>query len=241
LTKIPNLIDKDLNILLVEDEIILAMGMKCTLNDFGYKVSGIEVTGKNAIKHVKDKMPNLIIMDINLKGSITGINAAKHIWDNYKIPIIFLSSYSDKQTIVEAMSSEPYAYLIKPCKDEELIATITTTVHKHNYFFKNKILIQKEKKNIIYIDDNFFFNKTKNILYKDRVALNLTGNEIKLLEILSDFKGEPVSFETIQDFIWQDDFIDISSLRTLIYRLKVKLGINIIENIFEVGYKLKIK
>ena len=81
LTKIPKLLTNNIKILIVEDEILLAMAMKSTLNEFGYLISGIETTGKNAIEHVKTEHPNLIFMDINLKGLMTGIEAAKYIWE----------------------------------------------------------------------------------------------------------------------------------------------------------------
>lgn len=241
LTKNPLLLDKNLEILIVEDEILLAMAMKCTLNDFGLTVSGIEVTGKNAIEHVKNKRPDLVFMDIHLKGTMSGTEAAKFIWKNYKIPIIFLTSYSDAKTLNEAMSSEPYGYLIKPSKDEEILTTITTTIHKHNFFFKNKEILEKSDDNKIYLIEDFSFDKIKGVLYQKDKALTLTGNEVKLFEILSDYIGEPVGFDRIKDYIWRDDFCDIAKLRTLIYRLKNKIGINLIENVFEVGYKLKTK
>lgn len=243
MTKIPNLLEKDISILIVEDETILAMGMKCTLEQFEYEVNDIETTGSNAINSVKQNRPDLVIMDINLKGNMSGIEAANYIWKYYKTPIIFLTSYSDKKTIKDAMRSEPYAYLIKPCRDEELIATIETTMNKHNYFFKNRHQLESQKPitKILYFEDDLSFNKAKGVLYKKDLALKLTGNECKLLEVLSDFPGEPVSFDRISDYIWRDESTnDISKLRTLIYRLKVKIGTNLVESIFELGYKLKL-
>ena len=237
MTKIPKLLTNNIKILIVEDEILLAMAMKSTLNEFGYLISGIETTGKNAIEHVKTEHPNLIFMDINLKGLMTGIEAAKYIWESYKIPIIFLTSYSDIKTIQEALSCEPYAYLIKPCRDEELIVSIETTMQKHNLFFNEKSI----EKNLISLENEFFFNKNKSVLYKQNLPLNLTGNEIKFLEILYQVPGEPVSFDRINDYIWENSYTDIARIRTLIHRLKNKIGINLIENIFEFGYKLKIK
>lgn len=242
MTKIPNLMQKDINILIVEDETLLAMGMKCALNEFNYNVSGIETTGKNAIEHVKKNQPDLVLMDIHLKDTMNGIEAAKYIWQYYKIPIIFLTSYGDTKTISEAMSCEPYAYLLKPCRDEEIRASIETTLHKHNYFFKNKDVLGRDKNTkTVFLEDNFSFDKAKGILYKEDKPLKLTGNEVKLLQLLSDYPKEPVNFNRISTYIWREDAYDLAKLRTLIYRLKVKIGSNLIENVFELGYKLKIK
>lgn len=243
MTKIPEIYNKTVNILIVEDEILLAMGMKCSLLDFGYEVSGIETTAVNAIKHVKDNHPDLVLMDVQLKGTQTGIDAGKYIWQYYKIPIIFISSYNDDKTIKEAMNCEPYAYLLKPCRDDALKVTIETTLHKHNYFFKNKDCLKSKKEinNIFNFEDELSYDKAKRVLFKKDLALKLTGNEIKLFEVLSDYPGEPVNFERISNYIWRDDESDISKLRVLISRLKIKIGTNLIENVFELGYKLKIE
>lgn len=243
MTKIPNLYKNDTSILIVEDEAVLAIGMEYSLEEFGYEVTGIESTASGAIKHASENKPDIILMDIHLKGKESGIEAAKKIWSYNKIPVVFLTSFCDDKTIKDAMNCEPYAYLIKPCRDEELKVAIETALHKHNYFYKNKDSLEKKNsvKKIIKCVDSFEYDKGKNILYKDNEAINLTGNEIKLFDILSDYPGEPVSFERIGDFIWRDNLNTIAKLRTLIYRIKNKIGDNLIENIFELGYKLKIK
>lgn len=240
MTKFENFVDTK-SILIVEDESILALGMECSLEEFGYEVSGIETNYNSAIKHAKEYQPDLIIMDINLKGEKTGIDAAKYIWNELQIPIIFLTSYSDDKTIKNAMNSEPYAYLIKPCREEELKATIQTTLHKHNYFFKNKQVISLNDKTLIFLEDGFSFDKAKGILFKNNEPITLTKNEIKLFEILTNFIDESVSFDRISDYIWREPLFDISKLRSLIYRLKKKIGKDIFENVYEFGYKLKSK
>lgn len=243
MTKIPKIYNKTIRILIVEDEMILAIGMKCSLNDFGYEVSGIETTAQHAINHVKEFNPDLVLMDIELKGNKTGVDAGKYIWQYHKIPIIFISSYNDDKTIKEAMSCEPYAYLLKPCREDALKIAIETTLHKHNYFFKNKSALKSKKEinNILNFENELSYNKGKRVLFKKDIALNLTGKEIKLFEVLSDYPGEPVNFNRISTYIWRDDESDISKLRVLISRLKQKIGTNLIENVFELGYKLKIK
>ncbi|PHO10711.1 hypothetical protein CPG37_02395 [Malaciobacter canalis] len=240
MTKIPNILKKDVEILIVEDETILAMGIKLTLNEFGYSVCGIETSADDAIQHVKKQKPDLIFMDIHLKDNSSGIKAAKYIWQYYKIPIIFLTSYTDDKTIKEAMQSEPYGYLVKPYKDKELEVTIQTALNKHNYFFKHKSNLDKEKKHIFKFENEIIYDKTKAVVTKQSNYLKLTGNETRLLEILSDTPTQPVPFEKIQNYIYRDEINDIGRLRALIYRLKQKFEINFIENVFDLGYKLKL-
>ncbi len=243
MTKFPDFYKEDTRVLIVEDETVLALGMEYSLEEFGYEVSGIESTADGAVSHVFENEPDIVLMDIKLKGIKNGVDAAKQIWNTSKTPVIFLTSFSDDKTIKNAMQSEPYGYLIKPCRDEELKVAIETALHKHNYFFKNKNSLENKKdiSLIIECENDFTYDKGKNILFKKEEVVKLTGNEVKLFDILTDYPSEPVSFERISSFIWRDETGDIGKLRTLIYRVKNKLGVNLIENIFELGYKLKIK
>lgn len=235
MTKFPNLSKEKTNILIVEDETLLALGMEYSLEEYGYCVSGIETTAKDAICHAKEYQPNVILMDIRLKGEQTGIDAAKAIWKELKIPVIFLTSHCDDHTMNEAMQSEPYAYLIKPCRDEELKVAIETSLKKHQYIYNNKNDCSK----IIQCIDGFKYDKGCNVLFKEDEIINLTGKEILFFDILSDYPEQPITFERISDYIWDDEYNDIGKLRTLVYRIKNKVGKNLIENIFEHGYRLK--
>lgn len=231
---------KDISILIIEDEAVLALGLEFTLKSFGYSISGVETSLKGTINHLNSSIPDLALVDIKLKNSSCGIEIAKFLWQTRKIPIIFLTSYSDEKTIEKTLSCEPYGYLIKPCKDKELNATIQTTINKHNYFFKNKELFTNNE-DFVFLENNLKFHKGKSILYKSEEPIKLTGNEIKLIELLCDYPKEVVCFERIYNYIWRENLYDLGKLRTLIYRLKQKIGFEIVENVFESGYKLKVK
>lgn len=238
MTKTINFVKKEIEVLIVEDETVLAFGMEASLEDLGYSISGIESSAQNAISHVENNLPDIVIMDINLKGPESGIKAANEIWKKFNIPIIFLTSYSDEQTFKEAMSSEPYAYILKPCRDRELDLAIKTALHKHKYFFKNKNCLDEEY--LVKLVGGYEYNKAKRVLYKDKEAIKLTGNEIKFFDILSHKKGETVSFERILSYIYRDDYSEIGKLRTLVYRLRMKLEVDLFDNAYEFGYRLKI-
>ena len=233
-----NLEERTIDVLIVEDETVLALGMEASLEDLNYNVCAIAVSADMALNYTKEYVPDIVIMDINLKGKKSGIQAAKEIWENYQIPIVFLTSYTDDVTLQNAMKSEPYAYLTKPCRDKDLEIAIKTALHKHKCFFQNKEFFPQDS--IISLVKDYTFCKNKRILYKKELALKLTGNEIKFFEILSLKVGESVSFERIISFIYTDEYSDISKLRTLVYRLKAKLEDVIFENVYEFGYRLKI-
>lgn len=138
------------------------------------------------------------------------------------------------------MEAEPYAYLIKPCRNEELKVAINTAIHKHQYFFKNKESLNTKIQDFISIEENVRFD-TKNLeLFINNQSFKLTKTEKKLFEILALNNGRIVSFDTIFNFIYREDVYDLSKLRSLIYRLKSRLGFNPFENVYEEGYRLKI-
>ncbi len=128
-------------IMIVEDEWIVASDIKNTLVDFGYEVSSIVESGEDALIHVKNENPDLIIMDIKLFGDMDGIETATKIKASYNLPIIFLTAYSDDKLISRAMISEPYGYIIKPYKANELHISIQIALRKHQILMdhsKNK-------------------------------------------------------------------------------------------------------
>jgi DNA-binding response OmpR family regulator len=139
------------------------------------------------------------------------------------------------------MEAEPYAYLIKPCRNEELKVAINTTMHKHQFFFKNKNLLEPNKNKFINLTNNIKFDTIQLELFIDEKLFYLTKTEKKLFEILSLNAGKVVSFNTIFNFIYREDVYDLSKLRSLIYRLKNKLGFNPFENLYEEGYRLKLE
>jgi len=232
--------DKNFEILIVEDEPILAMAMEVKLKKMGLIISGIASCPNTAILHVQNNFPDLAIIDINLNATKSGIDVANYIWKNFQIPIIFLTSYYNDTILKQAMDAEPYAYLIKPCRNEELKVAINTAMHKHQYFFKNKKILNRSEGDFIYLENNSKFDRIHLQLYIENTFCNLTKNEKKLFEILAKNLNDVVSFDTIFHFIWREDVYDLSKLRSLIYRLKNKIKFNPFQNLYEEGYKLKI-
>jgi len=134
---------KKARILVVEDEPIVAMDIKGTLEKMEYQVVGIASTGMQAIELVKEEKPGLVLMDIMLKEDMTGIEAAQHIWTQYHIPIIYLTAVSDSEIIENAKFSEPFGYLIKPYNDREIMASIEVALYKHQVE-EERALLRKE-------------------------------------------------------------------------------------------------
>lgn len=123
-------------ILIVEDEIIVAMSMEQKLMNLGYNVAGIAISGEDAVKYASQLKPDLILMDIVLKGKIDGINAANQINDILDVPIIYLTAYSDEDVLKRAQKTEPYGYMLKPFRESDVKVQIEMALYKHKS--KNK-------------------------------------------------------------------------------------------------------
>jgi len=118
-------------ILVVEDERIVARDLANTLTDLGYQVVATTATGEDAIEKARALVPSLVLMDIHLKGSIDGIQAAETITDERQIPVIYLSAHADPETLERAKCTGPFGYLVKPFRAIELRTAIEVALHKH--------------------------------------------------------------------------------------------------------------
>lgn len=122
-------------VLIIEDESITALDLKAKIEDFGYIVLGIEDNGEKAIELAKDKKPDLILMDISLKGSISGIDVSKQI-SHLNIPIVYLTGSSNDENIKNALETAPYGFISKPIFDLELEQILELTLIKHTDDFE---------------------------------------------------------------------------------------------------------
>ena len=117
-------------LLLVEDEAVTAMNLKSNLIDLGYELPAIVSTGEEAIRAAAELLPDLILMDITLDRSMSGIEAADVIHKSYARPIVFLTAHSDSETIRKAKTAEPFGYLTKPYNISTLKSTIEIAPYK---------------------------------------------------------------------------------------------------------------
>lgn len=112
------------DILIVEDEGIVALSIKTTLLKMGYHVCGVAPTGRKALEIIKKKSTDLVLMDIQLRGDMDGIETAGLIKKEYDIPVIYVTAHSDEGTMARAEKTHPSAFLSKPLADGLLKQTI---------------------------------------------------------------------------------------------------------------------
>ena len=130
-------------ILIVEDETILALNLEMFLKKLGHNVIGIVTSGEEAIVKVKDIPPDLVLMDIRLNGEMDGIETANKIHRVYDIPVIYITAFSDEETLNRAKITEPLGYIIKPFDERDLHGCITMALYRHK--MENKLRENEER------------------------------------------------------------------------------------------------
>ncbi len=171
-----------INVLVVEDESIVSKDIQQSLKKLGYNVVGAASNGLRAIELVEQEKPDIILMDIMLKGDMTGIDTAEVIKERFHIPLIFLTAYADESTLSKAKVTEPHGYIIKPFKEIDLHTSIEMALYKHG---KEKE-VEKER-DLLYslvegrVNKDFIFVKSNSRLIK------LRSQDIYFIEALKDY------------------------------------------------------
>ncbi|MEJ2627142.1 MAG: PAS domain S-box protein [bacterium] len=189
-------------ILIVEDDDIVAMELSNQLNEFGYAVCDTINYGEDAVKQVHELYPDLILMDIKLKGKVDGIKAAESINKKYDLPIVFLTAYSDESTVNRVKNADPYGYLIKPYTKRELKSTLEIALYKYE---TQKRIRQNEKRLSITLkcigDAVISTDVQGNITFMNPMAERLSGWSLKevykkhltdYIKIISEKDRKPV-------------------------------------------------
>lgn len=189
-------------ILLVEDESIAAMDMKMALESFGYQVPYTASKGEEAVIKASKERPDLVLMDINLKGELNGIEAALEI-KKLNIPFIYLTAYSDTSTMEQAKLTEPYGFIIKPYNSLELNYAIELALYKHEMETKLKesearyrLLVESQKDFIVEADakGRFIFVSPSFCKLLGKTSAEIIG------KTLLDFVDEKDHEKTVESF-----------------------------------------
>jgi len=118
-------------ILVVEDEKIIAFDIKRSLEESGYIVPAIASSGEQVLEKIPEVKPDLVLMDIILKGDLDGVKTAEIIRDRFDLPVVYLTAHADETTLKRAKISDPFGYILKPFEDRELITTIEIALSRH--------------------------------------------------------------------------------------------------------------
>ncbi|WP_309496887.1 response regulator [Sulfurovum sp.] len=226
---------KEVNILIVEDESIVALEIESYIKKLNYSVADICSNANDALSTLSQQKVNIILMDICIKGELDGVDAAILIKKSYPdIEIIFLTAHLDDYNVDRAIHVNPTAYLSKPFNREELRIFFKIALHKINH---NPISQQQHLKHMKF-DDEYSYNPHNSTLYYCNEIINLTKKESEFLELLIDNKNNIVDFYTIENALWPDKETNANTIRTLLKRLRQKLKHKFIETVPSRGYRL---
>jgi len=246
----------DKNIIIVEDDEITALNLKISLQKHGYNIIGTCDNITDAKDMIQRFPPEIVIIDISLQKSNDGIELAKDIKAKHNIPFIYLTSYSDDDIISQAKMTEPYGYIVKPFDPNSLHATIQMALFKYDAEKDRKEDISLLKIDKINLEKLLNSKRTSDepivpfggdyhldisvceTFYKGK-KIKLTKKENAFLRLLVAQLGIVVSFKQAMDYVWDENGATENSVRTLVWRLRNKLELDIIKNASGIGYYIE--
>ena len=125
--------DKPLRILIAEDEAIVALDIERCARSLGYEVVATTATAEEAVRIAGRERPDLILMDVRLRGAMDGIEAGRKIRDAWALPVVYLTAHADDSTVARAKETAPYGYLLKPFDEQKLRVTLELAIAKHTH------------------------------------------------------------------------------------------------------------
>lgn len=244
------------NILIVEDDEITALNLKISLQKQGYNVLGMCDNIEDAKQKIAHATPSVVIIDISLQDSTDGITLAREIRSIYHIPFIFLTSHTDEDVISEAKLTEPYGYIVKPFDPGSLHATIQMALFKYesekntqeemlalksDKLSLEKLLYTRQDATdpIIRFGEDFHLDVSVCETFYKGSKIKLTKKENAFLRLLVAQMGKVVSFEQAMQYVWEENGATENSVRTLVWRLRNKLEVDIIKNASGLGYYIE--
>lgn len=225
----------NLNILIVEDEPNIAHLLQRILVQLGCKEIWICSNASCAFETVKREKIDLIFMDLNIEGTIDGIQCAKEITRNHNVFIAFATSYSDPDTLEEAIDINTLNYLVKPYgkKDIEITLNLAKASRKK---LENKSDIIEEKS--VYIHNNYHIDIITRQVTENNEVIKLSKKEFDLLVLLIKYSPSMVHTDKIIQSIWDNRTIASSTLRETLTRIRKKLPSIKIKAVHGIGYQI---
>lgn len=187
----------DIRVLIIEDEPLIAEDIAECLRNIDFKVSGIAYSSEKALELLYSRQPDIALLDIQIKGSMSGIDIGQIIHDKYRIPFIYLTSYSDKGTVDEAKKTMPYGYVLKPFSAMELYTSIEVALYRFANENKGE-LPSMEAINAV-------------------LPVGLTGKEYEILrDLCQGYNNKQIS---------EGQFISINTVKTHVRQILTKLDV----------------
>jgi len=230
------------HILIVEDEVITQRYLKDILAHYQVEKTTSVDDAEGALDALRKEVYDMVLMDINIKGSVDGIQLAQKILDRYTLPIVFISAHSDQETFQEALELSPYGFIAKPFSGKDVEMTLQVAYKRYLAHKKSVSAKELEKStDTVVISKHYRYSKTSKTLYCDDEAVKLSNKHKMLLDVLCRNLNITVDYMTLVTAIWGNEEVSGSALRTLVYSLRKQLPDLPLVSYSKVGYALKTK
>jgi len=224
------------SILIVEDEPAVAYYIRELLKKSGYPSPVIAVSYEEALAACRKKAPTLILMDINLKNKVDGIEAAARLKSRFDFALVFLSAYGDKTVLNRAEKMKPYGYLVKPVNDSTVLATIQTVLRRYT---DEQSGLASSREDKVLLRDDLFYYPHRAVLIEGETRIFLSAQECCFLNMLCKNRYRIVSTRAIEEHVWPMEYVSDGAVATLVYRLRKKIPQKgVIRTVIGIGYCL---
>ena len=228
-------------IVIVEDEAITQRYLQEIFDQYDTSVVGCFDSAADFLAQSKEMDYDMILMDINIKGPMDGIQLARKVLEKRTVPIVFITAHNDDETIAETLELSPYGFICKPFSGKDVI--VTTQIAYKQYQSQKK---DREREahisagnGTVVISETYTYVRKEARLYQKGDPVGLTKNQHLLVRTLAEHIGRPISYEILQSSIWGEASVAESALRTLVYSVKKILPDLPIVSQSKVGYMLK--
>ena len=227
------------NIVIVEDEVITQRYIEDILANNQVNVSGCFDNATDTFEALKSISCDMILMDINIKGFMDGIQLARKILESYTIPIVFITAHNDDATLEELLELAPYGFISKPFSSKEIITTLKIAYRRYLIHSKvTNIQVNGESTDIV-INEYYTYSQNLSALYYDGQVIKLNNKQCQLIEILSRNINHIVEYDMLISYLWNDNTVADSTLRTLVYSIRKLLPDLPIVSHSKIGYSLQ--
>ncbi len=209
-------------IMIIEDEVITQRYLKDILGQYQVERADCYDNARDALTQIRANSYDMVLMDINIKGSMDGIQLAREILRNHIVPIIFITAHNDSETFQEVLELSPYGFIAKPfsSSDVEVAIQLAYKQYMDQKEAENKATASSGEIENIEISEQYTYSRMEHKLYCEESEVKLNSKQSKLVEILSENLNSIVRYDTLIEEIWENHEIADSALRTLVYTLR---------------------
>ena len=216
--------------MIVEDEPLVSDFVAGVIGLMGHEAAAIARNGADALKAADNQPIDLAIMDIDLGKGVDGIETARQLAKR-GIQALFLTAYGDIKTLQDALKIKPLGYVIKPADEADIRAAVATALAQ--------VQPKTQTEDLLFLDNHIVYNPENKQLTTPEGTLQLGKKESRFLEILIQNRGHTLPYDQVEWHVWENELPLETTRRTLFWRLKQKLGGDLLEAVAGMGYRLK--